>query len=392
MSRLQHIKENYSLLLYTLKEAGVTFTESQKENLDKFVLAIEESIDNGQKTAIKATERIVRKKLEAEYKTVFESIFKNMEMYNDIRNKLICKMTADKANKQISESVATTARLTDRMVSNKLSREYKRLFESILKNIQLHTDMTNKILCKMTTANAKKQIAESVDTYLTTVLKDALPKKHMVDYTRMLQLENTYSKLKDILMVNDKTIAKKRKELAEAYASKQNEQSEKIALLEKRLNESISREQNLVRKIDRINAKSLLEKKTKNLPLFEATQIKKRLENASCKEVEDNFKALLDSIREEMKRSNESEEDHIENEINNIINGNTDKEISQKEEKTEKQIKRVLDDEDDSEDFSNALFDEDDDDTLLDESANLQIPSGLMKNWIYKLKSINTNF
>ena len=65
----------------------------------------------------------------------------------------------------------------------------------------------------------------------------------------------------------------------------------------------MAREQDLAKKLEAKKAKELLEKKTKDLPLFEAQQIKRRLVGATCVEIEKNFKKLLESVREEMAES-----------------------------------------------------------------------------------------
>jgi len=76
---LKSIRESYSKFLTVLTDSGVKLNESQKSDLDSFILAIESKMAKQKQTAIKATKKIVTEHLEAEYKKVFESILKHQE-------------------------------------------------------------------------------------------------------------------------------------------------------------------------------------------------------------------------------------------------------------------------------------------------------------------------
>lgn len=76
---LKSIRESYSKLLTVFKDAGVSFNESQKADLDTFVLALESNMESQRKQAIRMTRKAVESKMEKEYRQVFESIMKNMQ-------------------------------------------------------------------------------------------------------------------------------------------------------------------------------------------------------------------------------------------------------------------------------------------------------------------------
>ena len=70
---LKSIRESYSKLLTAFKDAGVTLNESQKGDLDTFVLALESGMENQRKNAIEMTKK------EREYRKVFESVMASMQ-------------------------------------------------------------------------------------------------------------------------------------------------------------------------------------------------------------------------------------------------------------------------------------------------------------------------
>ena len=324
---LKHIRENYARLLNAFKDAGVKLSESQKKDIDGFVLALESSIEQTKAATVKATQKVVEKKLAAEYRTVVESI---------------------------------------------------------LKHQQEHAEIAGKIQNKITKINESSKLAHAVDGYLDVVLKESLPKEKIVDYDRLNKLESVFESLKDTLLVNDATVEAKRKELTESFEASRKELEDKAASLEKRLNESIARERKMKALAEAAKAKDLLEKKTKELPLFEAQQIKRRLATATCEEIEKNYKKVLESVREEMKEACKEEEKTLEEEINDIIAKECD--AGSSEEKPGKKDvpapKPVEEDEEEDKDDE-----EEDDDVELDESE--QIPSTLMKQWISKVSFAN---
>lgn len=75
----------------------------------------------------------------------------------------------------------------------------------------------------------------------------------------------------------------------------------------------------LNKKLDDLKAVELLESKTKDLPAFEARQIKKRLAGASAAEVEKKFKKVYESVKNDMADASNEEETSIEEEVKDII-------------------------------------------------------------------------
>ena len=74
---LKSIRDSYAKLLNTFNRAGIKLNESQKTDLDGFVLAIESTMSKQRESAIKKTKKVVTEKLEGEFKSLFESISKS---------------------------------------------------------------------------------------------------------------------------------------------------------------------------------------------------------------------------------------------------------------------------------------------------------------------------
>lgn len=80
----------------------------------------------------------------------------------------------------------------------------------------------------------------------------------------------------------------------------------------------------LNKKLDSLKAVELLESKTKDLPTFEARQIKKRLAGATAAEVESKFQKVYESVKDDMKTEAEDTETTIEEEVKDIIEAEED--------------------------------------------------------------------
>lgn len=321
---LKSIRTSYSKFLSTLDGAGVKLNESQKADLDTFILAIESKMSKQKEAAIKATKKVVTEHLESEYKKVFESILAHMQENSELASKVQNKIT------QIKES---------------------------------------------------KKIADKVSNYLDLYVESVLPKKTVLDYDRMQKLEALHESLKDLLVVNEDSVEAKKAELTESFKKDKKAYETQIAKLQVKLNESMAKTQKLNKKIDSFKALELLESKTKDLPDYEARQMKKRLAEASTVEIEKTFDKILESVKDEIKEAEKDEEIAIESEVKDIIEAEDDK-IDEAED-NEKKVDKC----DKSDKVEEAEDEIDEDDVELDESYI--IDSNLMKWFCDKASTIN---
>ncbi len=321
---LTSIRENYGKLLAAFNDAGIKLSESQKADLDTFMVALESKIESTKQTAIKATKKIVE---------------------------------------------------------NRLGEEYRKVFESILKHQAENAELAGKIQTHIKALNESKKVSRKVDEYLDTYLDKVLPESEIVNYDRLNKLEKLVESMKETLVVSDDMIEAKSKELDSKYETESKKLTLKIANLEKQLNEAMSKELALKKEISVSKAKDFITRKTKDLPLFEAKQIQKRLAGATLDEAKANYSKILESVRDEMEESAKLEEKDLEEEINNIIESSENSDKADKAEGSESEepkAETVTEDEKKS--------DEENDGIELDESE--KIDAAMMKGWIDRFNGI----
>ena len=261
---LKSIRESYAKFIKVLETAGIKLNESQKADLDSFILTVESKMQKQKEMAVKATKKIVTEHLEA---------------------------------------------------------QYKKAFKSILEHQAEHAEIATKIQKKVTAIKESKKLARKLNNYLEMYVESVLPKKTIVDYDRMQKLEKLTENLKELLVVDDDSVQQKKQELQESFDAKRKELETQLAKTQVKLNESMDKVLKLNKKIDSIKAIELLESKTKDLPSYESEQIKKRFANATTTEIEKNFKKVLESVKDEMNEDEKKEETSIEEEVKNIIEG-----------------------------------------------------------------------
>lgn len=322
MKKIKSIRESYSTLLTAFKSAGVKLTESQKSDIDQFVLALESKIEDTKEKTVRATKKVVEKQLGDEYKKVFESIMKHQ-----------------------AENAEMAAKIQNKLTEEKVTRE----------------------------------LSESVDRYLDQYVKEALPEQTVIDYDRMHKLETVVESLRDTLLVNDDTVEAKTAEIKESYDKEAKGLSDKIESLKKDLDESMKRELTLKKQIDEAKAIRFLEKKTADLPLFEARQVKARLAGSSFEDAQKDFKKVLEAVQAEMKADALEEEKSIEEEISNILEAENCKD----EESCDKTTKAP---EAPAPEAEEAETEEKEDPNPLTESE--KINSDLMKSWMSTFNGI----
>ena len=261
---LKSIRESYSRLLDAFSGAGVKLSESQKQDLDTFVLALESKMGASRRAAIRQTKKAVERRMEGEYRKVFESVMAGMR-----ENARLASMIQDKIT-QINES-------------RKLSRK--------------------------------------VDDYLDLYVESVLPKKTVVDYDRMQKLEKLHESLKDVLLVSEDSVDEKIKALEEEYRVKKSSCETKVARLQVKLDEAMSKARKMQGKIKGFEATQLLESKVKDLPAFEARRVKRALFGATVPEIERKFKGVLESVRRQVNEFKAGDKETIGEEIKEILGG-----------------------------------------------------------------------
>lgn len=268
---LKTLKKKYDELLKVFEEVGVTLNESQKNSLDTFMLDFQTKLDETRDNAIKATKKLVEEKMEKEFKEVFESITAHQ------------KEVFEKAN-------------------------------------------------KIDVLKSQKLMTEAVDQYLTDCVKEILPKKSIVDYERMQKLEQIQESLKGMLLVNDdavqKQVEKEKDEIKAKFMNESVELKEKLENCQTILKESIDNNMKLQEKCEKYEKMEFINEKTKNLPIVESKEVRKRLEKMSLEDAKSSYKTVLESVQQKLEDERDSiqEEKNLEEAINDIMQEKQDEE------------------------------------------------------------------
>jgi hypothetical protein len=320
---LKSIRESYSRFLTVLSDAGIKINESQKADLDTFMLALESTMRKQKEKTIKVTRKVV---------------------------------------------------------TEALDKEYKKVFESFLKHSQQNAILAAAIEKKITKINESKKIARKVNDYLELYVESILPEKKIVDYDKMKKLEKIVESVRDTLHVNDESIEAHKAKLDESFEKQRGAYETKIAKLQVKLNESMNKSLTLKKKVDKFKSLELMESKTKDLPTFEARQLKKKFAESTPAEIEENFDKELKKIKTEANKVEQAEETTLEDEVKEIIKtGETKKKETKKPEEPEET--------DDTEDTETEEVDSEETDDATNESD--VIDSSLMKLWINRSLTIS---
>ena len=328
---LKTIRDSYEKLLTTLNEAGIKLDASQKSGLDGFILSLEESVSSQRQKAIRMAKEATEKKME---------------------------------------------------------KEYKEVFESIMKHTQEHFEIASKVQDKITRLNESKKLSNKVTDYLDLYLESVCPKKDIVDYAKMKKLEQINESLRDVLLANDDAVVEKKVQLEESFKKEKGKLETEVAKMQVKLNESMEKSQQLKKKLDEYKALALLESKTKDLPTFEAARVKKQLAKASAPEIEKKFNKVLESVQAAAKEVEEAEETTLESEVQKIVDSEDIEEndmlkgkphnnhvVEAEEEKKEETVSE----EEDFETTETVNFNEDGDVELDDEDI---INESTMNRWL----------
>lgn len=308
---LKTIRDSYEKLLATLNEAGIKLDASQKSGLDGFILSLEESVSSQRQKAICMAKEATEKKME---------------------------------------------------------KEYKEVFESIMKHTQQHLEIASKVQDKITQLNESKKLSSKVTNYLDLYLESVCPKKDIVDYAKMKKLEQINESLRDVLLANDDAVIEKKTQLEESFKKEKGKLETEVAKMQVKLNESMEKTQQLKKKLDEYKALELLESKTKDLPTFEAAQVKKQLAEASAPEIEKKFKKVLESVKAEAKKIEESEETTLESEVQKIVDSEDIEENDMLKGKPHNN--HIAEDEDKDKESSNGEVNETEEDFETTETVN----------------------
>ena len=321
------IRDNYGKLLTAINEAGVKLDASQKSALDDFILALESTMSQERKQAIRLAKKATEAKLEKEYKQVFESIMHHT-----------------------NKCFVTAAKIQD----------------------------------KVTQLKEASKLSGKVADYLDLYVESVCPKKTVVDYAKMKKLESINESLRDVLLANDDAVIEKKAQLEESFKKEKGKLETEVAKIQVKLNESMEKAQDLKKQLGKYKAAQLLEAKTKDLPTFEARKLKKHFAEATAPEIEKKFDEACKKVLADTKKEAEETETALEAEVQKIVDSEDIEENDMLRNRphnahiSDPAAVKVNEEEKDFETTETVKFNEDGDVELDDEDV---IDESVMKKW-----------
>jgi len=286
--------------------------------------------------------------------------------------------------KKLTETRDSAIKATKKLVEEKMEKEFKEVFESIMQNQKKVFETSSKI----DVLKSQKMLTETLDKYLDRYVEEVLPKKTIVDYARMQKLEAIHESLKGMLLVNEDAVEKKVDEVKSEYekkmATESKELEEKIESQKKTIEESKSETAVLKKKYAALLKKSLINEKTKNLPITESKKMQERLSKMTVEEIQKNYKTVLEAVQEEIKDEQDKvqEEKNLEEAITDLLEGKgeSDKTGENVTKGTENNPESTSDDEDKTTEPS-------ENDEPVEESQ-VVVTESMMKRWIASLERL----
>ena len=290
--------------------------------------------------------------------------------------------------KKLTETRDSAIKATKKLVEEKMEKEYKEVFESIM----AHQKDVYEKSSKIDILKSQKLMTEALDQYLDKYVEEVLPKKTIVDYARMQKLESIHESLKGMLLVNEDAVEKKveavKSKLEEKMVSESKKLKDKIAAQEKVIAESQALSDSLATKCARMLRESMIDKKTKNLPIAESEKMRERLSKMTVEEIENEktFKTVLESVRAEVQDEQDKaqEEKNLEEAIVDLLEGKDSEKTGEDANKGTESDTAAADSTKDADDSQAA--DGSEEETV--EEGQVVVSEAMMQNWIASLERI----
>ena len=363
------IKNNYKTLLESFAKEGIKFTDAQKQALAGFMVSLQKNFQAVQESKDKAS--FIKGKKSGYHNGYSVG-------YNE---------ASEKAQAVLRKSSMLT------------EAQYREKIEKIIRNITEHNTLASKINLKKAVNEDHRELSRKLDNYLKLYVEDVLPKKQIVDYKKMQKLQDLVESLKNVLVVNDDDFASRAEKIEESVGKENFILKRKLARANAQLNESAEKNMSILKRLDMVKARRLVEASCKDIPDFEAKKILEHFCGSSLEEVKKNFKKVYESVSSGKKPDEEDPEDSksLEEEIKNIVSDGSedDDSSSSDDEKTRDEKVKAneseedTDAEDDEEDPEETEKDSSEDSDKSDKPAKKQANESVLDSWIKSCANIS---
>lgn len=240
--------------------------------------------------------------------------------------------TIDEDHSQKLQEVITIMESMDEEHANKLEeivesidKDHSEKFKHALEVIdEEHADKLQEVMSKVDEEHTaklqevielyenkeNKSITEDISQYLDTYLEEVRPEADLVNEARLNKLENTFNELRKVLMVNDDYV---QTEVSEAILDAHNIIEEKDNEINKLMLERVEMnnkakmiEESVQQKVERLEAKAVLESKMKGCSPKLQAYLELCFESAGKDDIEEKFNEAVEAFKTTEKEKREA--------------------------------------------------------------------------------------
>lgn len=156
------------------------------------------------------------------------------------------------------------------------------MVEEFVKMTDKFIRLSEDIGAEKATEEVKESFASTVSSFIDETINESMPKKTVVDYDRLRNLEGICESFKKVLSINDETIA-------ESFKSAKEEFAKELASAKETLQEQTKRRIAAEQVLESVKAENLLLKKVSSLPTSDQKVLLESFKGATTQQINEGF-------------------------------------------------------------------------------------------------------
>lgn len=257
---------------------SINFGSLTEEELDTLVGDIHEKLESAfNECAVKAKEEAIAEcgeQMKQEKATAYNEGY---------------QAAKEEANETISLTESTAFKAGVEEATKKNEEEASQKVIDLIGMVEEFVKMTDKFIrlsedigAEKATEEVKESFASTVSSFIDETINESMPKKTVVDYDRLRNLEGICESFKKVLSINDETIA-------ESLKSTKDEFAKELASAKESLQEQTKRRIAAEQVLESIKAENLLLKKVSSLPTADQKVLLESFKGATIQQINEGF-------------------------------------------------------------------------------------------------------
>lgn len=257
---------------------SINFGSLTEEELDTLVGDIHEKLESAfNECAVKAKEEAIAEcgeQMKQEKATAYNEGY---------------QAAKEEDNETISLTESTAFKAGVEEATKKNEEEASQKVIDLIGMVEEFVKMTDKFIrlsedigAEKATEEVKESFASTVSSFIDETINESMPKKTVVDYDRLRNLEGICESFKKVLSINDETIA-------ESLKSTKDEFAKELASAKESLQEQTKRRIAAEQVLESIKAENLLLKKVSSLPTADQKVLLESFKGATIQQINEGF-------------------------------------------------------------------------------------------------------